>query len=55
MDYKARCVEETDVKELEGVYACQIPDLKGIVGDTSDNIPGVKGVSSASVPLLEEY
>ncbi|MQN01126.1 MAG: 5'-3' exonuclease [Lachnospiraceae bacterium] len=38
-----------------GVAPEQIPDLKGIVGDTSDNIPGVKGVSSAAVPLLREY
>ena len=34
---------------------CQIPDLKGIQGDSSDNIPGVKGVSSAAMPLLAEY
>ncbi len=32
----------------------QIPDLKGIQGDSSDNIPGVKGVSSAAMPLLAE-
>lgn len=38
-----------------GVEPDQIPDLKGIVGDTSDNIPGVKGVSSAAAPLLNEY
>lgn len=38
-----------------GVKPCQIPDLKGIQGDTSDNIPGVKGVSSAAIPLLAEY
>lgn len=38
-----------------GVLPEQIPDLKGIVGDTSDNIPGVKGVSSAAAPLLREY
>ena len=37
------------------VWPCQIPDLKGIVGDTSDNIPGIKGVSSAAAPLLAEY
>ena len=37
------------------VWPQQIPDLKGIVGDTSDNIPGIKGVSSAAAPLLEEY
>ncbi len=38
-----------------GVRPEQIPDLKGIQGDTSDNIPGVKGVSSAAIPLLAEY
>ena len=38
-----------------GVNPCQIPDLKGIQGDSSDNIPGVKGVSSAALPLLAEY
>ncbi|WP_026652895.1 5'-3' exonuclease [Butyrivibrio proteoclasticus] len=43
------CLSEYGVKPL------QIPDLKGIQGDTSDNIPGVKGVSSAAIPLLAEY
>ena len=38
-----------------GVKPSQIPDLKGIQGDSSDNIPGVKGVSSAAIPLLAEY
>lgn len=39
----------------EGVWPRQIPDLKGIKGDASDNIPGVKGVASAAAPLLNEY
>ena len=38
-----------------GVAPSQIPDLKVIQGDPSDNIPGVKGVSSAAIPLLQEY
>lgn len=38
-----------------GVEPGQIPDLKGIQGDASDNIPGVKGVSSAAIPLLARY
>lgn len=38
-----------------GVNPSQIPDLKGIQGDSSDNIPGVKGVSSAAIPLLAHY
>lgn len=39
----------------EGVLPEQIADLKGIQGDSSDNIPGVKGVSSAAPLLLREY
>ncbi len=40
----------------EGVYPEQIPDKKGLCGDASDNIPGVKGVGdSAAIPLLNEY
>ena len=44
------------VKQLTGVYPEQIVDLKAIVGDTSDNIPGVKGVSDkTAIPLLQKY
>lgn len=39
----------------EGVRPEQIADLKGIQGDSSDNIPGVRGVSSAAPILLREY
>ena len=39
----------------EGVWPRQITDLKGIQGDTSDNIPGVRGVASAAPLLLGEY
>ncbi len=46
--------EETVYGE-KGVVPHLIPDLKGIEGDVSDNIPGVKGVSSAAAPLLMEY
>lgn len=45
-----------DVKEYLGVYPEMIPDLFGLIGDTSDGIPGVRkiGVKKA-VPLLEKY
>ena len=44
------------VKQLTGVYPEQIVDLKAIVGDTSDNIPGIKGVSDkTAIPLLQKY
>ena len=39
----------------EGVMPSQIPDKKGIAGDTSDNIPGVKGVATACLPLIRYY
>ena len=40
----------------EGVKPCQIPDLKGLCGDASDNIKGVSGVGpSAAIPLLKCY
>lgn len=39
-----------------GVYPEQIPDLKGICGDKSDNIPGIKGMGEkAALPLLQHY
>jgi DNA polymerase-1 len=44
------------VKILEGVLPGQVPDLKGIAGNSSDNIPGVHGVSAGTaVPLLNAY
>ena len=46
---------EAIVLAHKGVLPSQIPDLKGIEGDASDNIPGVKGVSSAAAPLIREY
>lgn len=40
----------------EGISYYQIPDLKGLAGDSADNIPGVKNVGPASAaPLLREY
>ncbi|MDD3040420.1 5'-3' exonuclease H3TH domain-containing protein [Bacteroides sp.] len=43
------------VKEIYGLYPSQIIDKKALEGDSSDNIPGVRGVGEkASVPLLQE-
>lgn len=40
----------------DGVYPKQIPDLKGLAGDASDNIPGAKGIGpGTAVPLLQYY
>ncbi|MCY0897761.1 MAG: DNA polymerase I [Firmicutes bacterium] len=44
------------VKEKMGVWPEQIPDLKGLMGDGSDNIPGVPGIGQKSaIALLEQY
>lgn len=39
-----------------GVYPNQIVDWKAVSGDTSDNIPGIKGVADKTIiPLLHHY
>ena len=45
-----------DVHERYGVWPQQMTDLKGLKGDTSDNIPGVPGVGDkTAVKLIEEF
>ena len=45
-----------DVKSYLGVNPDQVVDYKALVGDTSDNIPGVPGVGQkTAVSLLEQY
>jgi DNA polymerase-1 len=45
-----------DVIEEYGVTPEQIPDYKALVGDPSDNIPGVKGIGpKGAANLLEEF
>lgn len=44
------------VYEKLGVYPDQVVDYKSLRGDTSDNIPGVKGIGEkTAVKLLAEY
>lgn len=45
-----------EVQQRFGVPPKHIPDYKGLVGDTSDNIPGVKGVGEKTAKkLLAEF
>ncbi len=45
-----------DVVEKMGVPPEQVVDLKALIGDTSDNIPGIKGIGpKTAIPLLEKY
>ncbi len=47
---------ESGVKERLGISPEMVPDYKGIVGDSSDNIPGVPGVGpKTAVSILTSY
>ncbi|WP_053368953.1 DNA polymerase I [Bacillus sp. FJAT-27245] len=44
------------IKEKYGLEPWQIIDMKGLMGDSSDNIPGVPGVGEkTAIKLLKEY
>ncbi|MRR10830.1 DNA polymerase I, partial [bacterium] len=53
---EARDFTPTDVVETLGVRPDQVIEYKGLVGDKSDNIPGVPGVGEkTATSLLERY
>ena len=53
---EAKNYTAADVKEYLGVKPDQVVDYKALVGDTSDNIPGVPGVGQkTAVSLLEQF
>lgn len=44
------------LEETLGIPASLIPDLKGLMGDSSDNLPGIPGVGEkTAIKLLKEY
>jgi len=48
--------DEAAVRERFGIAPCQIPDLKSLKGDTTDNIPGVPGIGEKTASrLLAQY
>ncbi len=45
-----------DIQAKYGITPGQIPDYKGLAGDHSDNIPGVRGIGEkGAVDLLQKY
>ncbi|NOQ50575.1 MAG: hypothetical protein GQ557_02820 [Mycoplasmataceae bacterium] len=56
-------VQTFDIHNLKNFYAkngvknpSQITDLKGIMGDSSDNLPGIKGIGKiGALKLINEY
>ena len=48
--------DEATIQDRWGIRPSQVVDFKGLVGDSSDNIPGVKGVGEKTAStLLKEY
>lgn len=53
---KEKIYTREDVKDKMGVYPEQIVDYLSLIGDSSDNIPGVPGIGPKGAQgLLEEY
>jgi len=49
-------VDEESVKKKFGVYPKQIVDYLTLVGDASDNIPGIRGIGpKTTIKLLSKY
>ena len=47
---------EENFKDKMGFYPNQIPDYKGLVGDSSDNLPGIKGIGEKTAcKLLDDF
>ena len=48
--------QKDNVKEKMGVYPNRVIDLLSLIGDSSDNIPGVRGVGpKTAIKLIEEF
>lgn len=49
-------VDTNKLKELYGITPSQVVDLKSLMGDSSDNIPGVSGIGEkTALGLLDKY
>jgi len=49
-------LDRDGVKSYLGIYPEQVVDFKALCGDSSDNIPGVRGIGNkTAIKLLEEY
>ncbi len=48
--------QKEEVKNKMGVYPDRVVDLLSLIGDSSDNIPGVKGVGpKTAIKLIEQF
>ncbi len=47
-----RTFSEADVKEKMGVWPKQVRDYLALIGDSSDNVPGIKGLGPKTAEIL---
>ena len=53
---KEKWIREPEVKEKFGVVPKLVPDVLGLAGDSSDNIPGVPGIGDkTAIKLIQEH
>lgn len=53
---ESKIITSKEVMEKYGITPAQIPDYKGLCGDSSDNIPGVTGVGPKTAQeLIQRY
>ena len=53
---QTKLYDETAVKERYGLTPSQLIDYKTLVGDTSDNLPGIRGIGEkGAVTLIKEF
>jgi DNA polymerase-1 len=53
---EAEVIDERGVLEKFGVEPEKVIDVLGLIGDTSDNVPGVKGIGEkTAIPLIQQY
>lgn len=55
-EFGFQIIDREGVKEFFGVYPEKVIDVLAIIGDVSDNIPGVKGIGKKGAPnLINKY
>jgi DNA polymerase-1 len=53
---ETQLVTAENIKELYSISPSQVIDLKALMGDSSDNIPGISGIGEkTALKLLEQY
>jgi DNA polymerase-1 len=53
---KRKVINEQECFDKHGIHPCQFTDFQSLLGDSADNVPGVRGVGKVTAQkLLNEY